>query len=79
MEALLSGSVSLDLALLCSAFRGRFYDGNKERAVVDLATDFLTPRVPAAQLALVEPDLYSGRLESVADPLRRLSVLRGVA
>src|SRR5215469_15902287 len=53
-------------------------DGDKERAVADLAPDLLIPRVPDAQLALVEPDFYSRRPERLADPLDLNGVLRGV-
>jgi len=35
-------------------------DRNKERAVVDLAADFLIPHIPAPKLALVEPNFDPG-------------------
>ena len=52
---------------------------NEERAVVDLAPDLLIPDVTAAQLALVEPDLDTGRAQRLANPLGSLRILRGVA
>jgi len=39
----------------------------------------MIPGVPAAQLALIEPDLNPGSPERLADSLSRLGILRGVA
>jgi hypothetical protein len=50
---------------------------NEEGTVVDLVPDLLIPRVPAPQLALIEKDLYAGRAQCLANPLRRLRILRG--
>ena len=54
-------------------------DGNEQGAVVDLLADRVVPRVPAAQLALVEPDLDPGAAQRLADPPRGLGILRGIA
>jgi len=54
-------------------------DGNEERAVVDLAPDLLIPRIPAPQLALIEKDFNTGRTQCIANLLRSLRILRGVA
>src|SRR6516165_6027710 len=54
-------------------------DGNKERAVADLASDLLIPHVAAAQLALVEPDLDTRTAQRLANAPSRLRVLRGIA
>ena len=50
-------------------------DRNEQRAVVDLAADFLVPRVPAPQLALIEKDLDASRTQRLANPLGRLRIL----
>jgi hypothetical protein len=52
---------------------------NEEDAVLDLVPDLLIPRVPAAQLALVEKHLDAGRTQRLANPLGRVRILRGVA
>src|SRR5215469_6004294 len=52
---------------------------NKERALADLAPDLLVPRIPASQLALIEKDLDPCGPQCMADPCRRLGILRGVA
>ena len=54
-------------------------DREEERAGLDLLADRLVPGIPAAQLALVEPDLDAGGAERLANPLRSLCILRGVA
>ena len=54
-------------------------DREEERAGLDLLADRLVPGIPAAQLALVEPDLDAGSAERLANPLRSLCILRGVA
>jgi hypothetical protein len=64
---------------LDSGLRPRGNDWYEERAITDLVTYALVPRIAAAQLALVEPNLNSGSPESMANPLHSLRVLRGVA
>src|ERR1019366_7379876 len=54
-------------------------DRNEQRAVADLAPDLLIPHVPAAKLALVEEDFNAGRTQCLANLLRRLRILGGVA
>ena len=54
-------------------------DRNEERAVVDLAADFLIPHIPAPQLALIEPNFDAGGAQRVAQSLRSFGVLRRVA
>ena len=39
----------------------------------------LIPRIPAPQLALIEKDFNAGRTQCLANPLRSLCILRGVA
>jgi len=46
---------------------------------VDLAPDLLIPHIPAPQLALIEKDFNTGRTQCVANLLRSLRILRGVA
>ena len=52
---------------------------HEEPAVVDPFTDLPVPGVPAAQLALVEPDFNSRGPQRGTDACRRLRVLRGIA
>ena len=52
---------------------------NEDSASLNLLADHLIPGITAPQLALVEPDLDAGRAQCLANPLRRLRVLRGVA
>jgi hypothetical protein len=54
-------------------------DGNEKRAVAYLLPNGPVPRVPAAQLALIEPDLDTGSAQGLADVLRRRGVLPGTA
>ena len=54
-------------------------DGYKQRTVVELTPDLLIPGIPAAQLALVEPDFDTCGAKCLANPLGRPRVLRGVA
>jgi len=61
----------------CRRVRGN--DGHEECTVVQLTPDLLIPRVPAAKLALVEPDLEARSSKSLADALCRIGILRGVA
>jgi hypothetical protein len=53
-------------------------DRNEQRTVVDLLADGSVPSLATSQLALVEPDLDTGRPECLADALGRFPVLRGV-
>src|SRR6202142_861864 len=53
-------------------------DRHEQRALLDLPADLLVPRIAAAPLALVEPDLDAGPSQSITDSFRRLRVLRGV-
>jgi hypothetical protein len=48
---------------------------NEQSAVADLAPDPLIPYIPASQLSLIEPDLYAGGAQSVANPLRSPLIL----
>ena len=47
--------------------------------VLDLLPDFVIPGIAPAQLALVEPNLDARRRQRIANALRRLGILRGVA
>jgi hypothetical protein len=67
-----------EVTFLASLGRGRD-DGDKQRAVADLLADLVVPRISAAQLALVEPDLDAARPQRLANAPRRLGILRGVA
>ena len=67
-----------EVTFLASLGRGR-NDGDKQRAVADLLADLVVPRISAAQLALVEPDLDAARPQRLANAPRRLGILRGVA
>ena len=58
--------------------RVRGNDGNKECTVLNFAPDFLIPRIPTTQLALIEPDLDAGRAQRLANLQRRVGILRGV-
>ena len=62
-----------------TSVRVRRDERHEESAVVDLVTDLLIPRVTAPQLALIEKDLDAGRTQGLANPLRSLRILRGVA
>ena len=46
---------------------------------MDLAPDLLIPKIPAAELALIEKHLDAGRTQCLANLLSGLRVLRGVA
>ena len=52
---------------------------DEQGAVVDLLADLVIPDVPAAQFALVEPDLDPGGPQRLADTACRLGILGGVA
>ncbi len=54
-------------------------DREEQSAGPDLLADRLVPRIPAPQLALVEPDLDAGGSQCLGNPLGRLRILRGVA
>lgn len=73
-EPPLSSEVTL-LAVLCIGRDNR----NKQMTVADLLPDLAVPRIPAAQLALIEPNLDTGGAQGLANPLSRLGILRGVA
>ena len=48
-------------------------------ALLDLAADFLVPRIAARQFVLVEPHLHPQRAQRLGQAPRRLAVLRCVA
>ena len=50
----------------------------KAQVLICLRID-LIPGIAAPQLALVEPDFDAGGAQRLANPLRRLRILRGVA
>src|ERR1700722_291664 len=52
---------------------------NEQPAVLDLPADHLIPPRATAQLALIEPDFDTGGAQGLANLLRRLGILRGVA
>jgi hypothetical protein len=54
-------------------------DRHEQRAFAYSPADQLIPGVPAAQLAMIEPDLEAGLAQCIADARRGLGVLRGVA
>jgi hypothetical protein len=51
---------------------------NKERTISDLFADLRIPDVPAAQLALVEPDLDATLTQPLSNAPRGLGIPRGV-
>ena len=51
---------------------------NKEPTISDLFADLLIPEVPAAQLALVEPDLDATLTQPLSNAPRGLGILRGI-
>jgi hypothetical protein len=53
-------------------------DGKEKGAGADLRLDFGVPRVAAAQLALVEPDLQPKGPQGIGNPPSRLGILAGV-
>jgi hypothetical protein len=54
-------------------------DWHKLRATVKLLANGAVPGITAAQFALVEPDFNARRPEGIANTLRRLRILRGIA
>ena len=52
---------------------------DEQLALADLLADRSVPDIPAAKLALIEPNLDAGRTQSLANLLRSLRILRGVA
>src|SRR5450432_3287527 len=70
----LASEVSLEASL-----RGCRDDGYEDRAVVDLFSDLPVPSIPAAQLALIEPDLNSAGPQRFANLPGGLGILRGIA
>src|SRR5579862_2072531 len=73
-ESPLASEVSLDASL-----RGCRDDGYEDRAVVDLFSDLPVPNIPAAQLALIEPDFNAAGPQRFANPPGGLGILGGVA
>jgi hypothetical protein len=54
-------------------------DRDEQCAVADLLADLQVPGVATAQFALIEPDLDARRSQRLADALRGLCILRGIA
>ena len=51
--------------------RVRGNDGHKKCTLVELASDLLVPGIPAAQLALIEPDFDTGGAQGLGNPFGR--------
>jgi len=46
---------------------------------VDLLANLSIPGIASPQLTLIEPDLNAGCAQCIANPFRRLGILRGIA
>jgi hypothetical protein len=64
---------------LVTGLRTSRNDRYEQTAAVDLLANLAIPNIASPQLALIEPDLYAGCTQCIANLLRRFGILRGIA
>ena len=55
------------------------HDRDEQGAGLDLAANLLVPRVAAAQLVLIEPNLDAKAAQRIGDPTRSVGIFAGIA